>query len=581
MEVDKGKRSTQEQHYVTSDLKIKLAEVDQLKIDNSSLTSKVNSLKMDFSVKEKELMSRLEAVQHQRDMLQREHDVMREKINIQKHGLEQAQSENIRIRSDLEHAIIDRDRTKRDIALKETQFNEQQLHDLKRDLEQTVSEWQGLEKEKSLKDKVIQQYKDDLHKEHERSTLLKMQNDLLEERLKVANQELSVFRGINVYHSSMQAELQLYRKEKATATMNNNNNSVINSSSSSSHISIDNMLSATTNNDMDISTSSSVADNIDRDIRLLHQGNKNKSSTTTTNHLISSMSNPRDDEVKRSISSVTDLNRSIDYMQQLSMEEGRRATNTSAQLSMKDLMSSDETVVDRFTAGGSSTGARVRRTGEMEHKQNSLPDEEEEEGSEHYMFTLYNTKLDDYNAEDRRISRTNHSTNHNNNNNNNNNNNTYSNQHQHRAYSQDKPSQDYSSSSNSSTKAAVAAVISEKDRQEILRQKNERKAARDQLLREKILKDHSYRVGDLSSSGGGGGPATRSASIFFTPASSTTYPQDTKSSSLLSKLRTKESSTPEVPPPKLPTSPIVMARDFALRKPSKTDFERARRLLSM
>ena len=577
MEVDKGKRSTQEQHYVTSDLKIKLAEVDQLKIDNSSLTSKVNSLKMDFSVKEKELMSRLEAVQHQRDMLQREHDVMREKINIQKHGLEQAQSENIRIRSDLEHAIIDRDRTKRDIALKETQFNEQQLHDLKRDLEQTVSEWQGLEKEKSLKDKVIQQYKDDLHKEHERSTLLKMQNDLLEERLKVANQELSVFRGINVYHSSMQAELQLYRKEKAAATMNNNS---INSSSS--HMSIDNMLSATTNNDMDISTSSSVADNIDRDIRLLHQGNKNKSSTTTTttttNHLISSMSNPRDDEVRRSISSVTDLNRSIDYpMQQLSMEEGRRVTNTSAQLSMKDLMSSDETVVDRFNPGGSSTGARVRRAGEMEHKQSSLPDEEEEDGSEHYMFTLYNTKLDDYNAEDHRISRTNHSTNHNNNNNSNN-----SNQHQHRAYRQDKPSQDYSSSSNSSTKAAVAAVISEKDRQEILRQKNERKAARDQLLREKILKDHSYRVGDLSSSGGGGGAATRSAAILFTPTSSTSNPQDTKlSSSLLSKLRTKESSTPDVPPPKLPTSPIVMARDFALRKPSKTDFERARRLLSM
>jgi len=498
-------------------------------------------MKADFSVKEKDLISRLEAVQHQRDMLQREHDVLREKINIQKQSLEQTQSENIRIRSDLEHAIIDRDRVKRDIAIKETQFNEQQLHDLKRDLEQTVTEWQGLEKEKSLKDKVIQQYKDDLRKEQEKSTLLKMQNDLLEERLKVANQELTVFRGINVYHSSMQAELQLYRKEKAA--MN-----------SSGSLSMHNAMSSTLN-DLDISTSSSVADNVDKDMRLQQMNKLNNSNSSNLN----SRSN-HGDEVRRSNSSMTDLNRS-DFMQ--SMEDGT-VTNTSAQhLSMKDLMgSSDETVINRFSGSG-------RRSGEMEEKQDGLPDEEDE----HYMFTLYNTKLDDFSTTDDHAIRNYRNINHNNNN--------YNYSTHTPAYSFDKPPKDPSSSKNSSTKAAVAAVLSDRDRQEILRQKNERKAARDQLLREKILKDNSYSyrtiVDPLAASSGG--EASRNAH-FITPTSAKSQ-DNVKSSSLLSKLRGKEPPHPIEAPPKLPTSPIVMARDLALRKPSKTDFERARRLLSM
>ena len=52
-------------------------------------------------------------------------------------------------------------------------------------------------------------------KEREKASLLKTQVGLLDERLRVAYQELSVYRSLDVYHSSLQSELQSMRTPKA------------------------------------------------------------------------------------------------------------------------------------------------------------------------------------------------------------------------------------------------------------------------------------------------------------------------------------------------------------------------------
>lgn len=215
LELEKTKRTAHEQSFTISDLRIKLSEVDNLRADSAALSSKLVALKADFHSREKDLTLQVETLRHQKATVERELTATREKISIHRNGFEQSHVDLARLRAELDSVIVERDRLKRDLVDNENMAAEQHLFDLKRDLEQTVHEFNDLEKEKSMKDKVIEKITAECSKEREKVTLLKLQMSTLEDRLRVANQELSVYRGIDVYHSSMQVQLQSYRKDRS------------------------------------------------------------------------------------------------------------------------------------------------------------------------------------------------------------------------------------------------------------------------------------------------------------------------------------------------------------------------------
>lgn len=215
LELEKTKRTVHEQNFTISDLRIKISEVENLKSDGAALSSKLVALKSEFSHKEKNLTLQIEELRHQKATMERELIATRDKVSFHRNSFEQSHYDMARVRSELDSVTTERDRLKRQIADSESQQAEQHLFELKRDLEQTVHEFHDLEKEKSMKDKIIQQITAECSKEREKVALLKLQMSTLEDRLRVANQELSVYRGIDVYQTSMQAQLQSYRKDRS------------------------------------------------------------------------------------------------------------------------------------------------------------------------------------------------------------------------------------------------------------------------------------------------------------------------------------------------------------------------------
>ena len=271
MDLDKAKRTISEQAFALSDLRIRNGEVDSLKSDNAALSSKLSSLKSEFAAKEKEFTLQAETIRHHKATLQRELDATRDKISMHRQGFEASHTEMSRVRAELDSVIAERDRFKRELADKETLQAEQRLFELKHDLEQTVLEYHDLEKEKTVKDRMIQQFQSECSKEREKAALLKMQLSLLEEKLRVATQELSVYRGIDVYHSSMQVELQSYRKDRSL-----NDSAVNNSGFKNSRPALDVASTPAVTSSRELENSENISDQpADRDNRNSNNGNNN------------------------------------------------------------------------------------------------------------------------------------------------------------------------------------------------------------------------------------------------------------------------------------------------------------------
>ncbi|KAJ1424063.1 hypothetical protein B484DRAFT_398440 [Ochromonadaceae sp. CCMP2298] len=160
---------------------------------------------------ERDLTLQVETLRHHKASLQRELEGCKEKAASQAAVLQAAQGGLARARGEMEGVVGERDRLRRELQAQEAAVADGRLQDLRRDLQQTVGEWQDLEREKGTKDRLVAQLRAEGAKERERAALQSMRVGLLEEKLRVAAQELAVFRGIDVYHATMRAELTVRR----------------------------------------------------------------------------------------------------------------------------------------------------------------------------------------------------------------------------------------------------------------------------------------------------------------------------------------------------------------------------------
>lgn len=215
IDLDKAKRAIQEQNILLSEARAKQTEVEKLKADLEANLSQVTLNKQQLLQSNKKQQQDLDNMKHQQELLNQEISNLKAKYSSSLNLSNQLQSELSQLNLQNETLLQERDMVKRELAQLETQKAESQLNQLKREMEQTARDYEDYEKEKSIKDKMIQQLQLEMSKEKEKNVLFKMQISMLEERVKVLSQELSVYKSIDVYHSSMQIELQSYRnKEK-------------------------------------------------------------------------------------------------------------------------------------------------------------------------------------------------------------------------------------------------------------------------------------------------------------------------------------------------------------------------------
>jgi hypothetical protein len=216
VELERNKRLLFEQQIQLAELKRKLSEVDRLREENESFHAQLVKKTTEALGTEQDLKAEVHVLRESKNVIQKQLDSARGSLQLQKKVNDDAVNELHRLRQECEELRAQNEKHKRDHAVQDNHFAELQLQSLKTELGQTVSDFRNAEKERGYKEGLIRGLQMDLAKEKERSSLLKTQVSLLEERLRVSNQELSVYRSLDVYHSSMQSELHSYRISKAT-----------------------------------------------------------------------------------------------------------------------------------------------------------------------------------------------------------------------------------------------------------------------------------------------------------------------------------------------------------------------------
>jgi hypothetical protein len=216
IEFSKAQRVIHDQTFQLSELQKKEGELARLRSDQDAQRRQLENSRAVKVRQDEELEQECERAKQQRDLYRAELDALKARVQSSQADAERVAAEHQSLLEQLDEALREKEQYKAQIAAGERHRAEQQLAELKRDLAQSFSEWQDIEQEKTLKDSLLQQLEAENAKEKERNALLSMQLNLVDEKMKLADQELSVYRSIDVYHSSMQAELRSYREEKPT-----------------------------------------------------------------------------------------------------------------------------------------------------------------------------------------------------------------------------------------------------------------------------------------------------------------------------------------------------------------------------
>jgi hypothetical protein len=185
--------------------------VDTYRNEIDAIRGAQQSSKLEYNKREQELHGELQLLKQSKQLLQQEVESLKQSLEMQKRAAELSVAESNKYKQEVSDLRIERERQRKEFAFMESSRADSQLQSLRRELEQTMSDWQSAEKEKSAKDEGMWRLQKDLEREKEKSSLLKTQIGLLDERLRISSQELGVYRSLDVYHSSLNSELLLLR----------------------------------------------------------------------------------------------------------------------------------------------------------------------------------------------------------------------------------------------------------------------------------------------------------------------------------------------------------------------------------
>ena len=220
LELERARRSCKEYVININDLRKRIDELENLQKLSESSENHYKLLLNDALGREQSLINECKLYKQTKENLDKEYDNTQNALSNQKHLYDNAQKEIRKLQVLIDDLQLERERYRKDVTLQENSRAEIQLSSLRKELEQTVVDWKTSEEVKLTKEEIIKNLKIELSKEKEKVNLLKTQVALLEDRMKVALQELSVYRSLDVYHTTMQSELSLYRSNNDLNTMN-------------------------------------------------------------------------------------------------------------------------------------------------------------------------------------------------------------------------------------------------------------------------------------------------------------------------------------------------------------------------
>lgn len=207
LEKESIERAKHDVEYELENERARLSGLENLRVDTEDISKQLFALQQRYDHEKQIAQRTADMLRQELEVMRKELETMRKRQQSKQQALEQVQLELQASRNNAEDAANQRDRLRQELGEAQASRQAEAVASIQADLAQTMNDWQALETENSAKDTLIRQLQAEFAKEREKAVLLKMQVDLLEERNKVATQELAVYRGLDVYHSTMQAEL--------------------------------------------------------------------------------------------------------------------------------------------------------------------------------------------------------------------------------------------------------------------------------------------------------------------------------------------------------------------------------------
>lgn len=215
IELERGKRNVHEYVFRLNDYERKEEQYKQIKGEYDKVCQELHHYKQERKDNADDSQYDLQRTQQHLDIKASELVTIRSKLENLEKDRQRLVQENVYLINNLEEAKKEKDHLRAQLEEEGRHKVEVQLAELKKDLAQSVTEWDDFEKEKTVKDGLIKQLQVDYTREKEKSHMLQRQCSVFEEKCKVLSQELSVYRSIDVYHSTLNAELKAY-KEKSS-----------------------------------------------------------------------------------------------------------------------------------------------------------------------------------------------------------------------------------------------------------------------------------------------------------------------------------------------------------------------------
>lgn len=213
LELDRLRRGQRESHLVCEDLKRVANESAGREQEAERKSQELRESLTEVLGREQSLKNELSLLQTVKVSVDKELSSLQYTLRNQSAELEQKDVENDNLNKMITDLQREREKLCKDVALQEQSRAEIQLSTLRNELDQTVHDWKTTESVADEYVKEIQRLKQENLNEKEKIKLYKNQIALLEDRVKVALHELSVYRSLDVYHTTVSSELGHVREE--------------------------------------------------------------------------------------------------------------------------------------------------------------------------------------------------------------------------------------------------------------------------------------------------------------------------------------------------------------------------------
>jgi hypothetical protein len=210
----------QEQQVMITDLKTKRAESDRQRLLLLEKNAGVAPPSPHHS-REDRREEELELIQLRqvKEILEKELSSLKKSLRSQKEISSEQLTEIKRLHEEVGVLKKQKDLFHMDLVKQQSSRTEYQLNELRKDISETTLNWEITEQHNQKFQELTEKYQELIRREQDKVVLLETQNRLLEERMEMMNQELNIFRSLDIYEATVSTEMKRYHESKSPLTL--------------------------------------------------------------------------------------------------------------------------------------------------------------------------------------------------------------------------------------------------------------------------------------------------------------------------------------------------------------------------